>query len=150
LEAYAWSAWCLNVPAHSLEGASDRMPQRIGRPLVLLAEDNLDERDVLTQSLVMSGFEVVPVGTGVEAIELLRSVPADIIVMDMAMPEMDGAAAIRHIRHDLALVDVPVVAITGFAYDVHKPLSADVGADVFLLKPFAPDELVAVLVRLLR
>jgi CheY-like chemotaxis protein len=132
-----------------LEGASD-VPHHDGRPLVLLAEDNADERDVLTQSLVMSGFEVLPVGTGVEAIEQLRSVRADIIVMDMAMPEMDGAAAIRHIRQDLDLGNVPVVAITGFAYDVHKPLSPDVGADVFLLKPFAPDELVAVLVRLLR
>jgi CheY-like chemotaxis protein len=126
------------------------MPHRNGRPLVLLAEDNPDERDVLTQSLVMSGFEVLPVGSGVEALEQLRSSPADIIVMDMAMPEMNGAAAIRHIRRDLQLVDVPVVAITGFAYDVHKPLSPDVGADVFLMKPFAPDELVAVLVRLLR
>ena len=126
------------------------MPQRDGRPLVLLAEDNPDERDVLTQSLVMSGFEVLSVGSGVEAIEQLRSSPADVIVMDMAMPEMDGAAAIRHIRQDLDLVHVPVVAITGFAYGVHKPLSPEVGADVFLLKPFAPDELIAVLVRLLR
>lgn len=101
------------------------------------------------EGLVVAGFEVLAVVNGVEAIERLQWIVPDIIVMDMAMPQMDGAAAILHIRQHLGLVHIPVIAITAFDYGVHRPLSAAVGADAFVLKPYAPDDLVALLVRLL-
>jgi CheY-like chemotaxis protein len=126
------------------------MPPRHDRPVVLLAEDNQDEREMYTECLVVAGFEVLAAVNGVEANERLQWVLPDVIVMDMAMPKMDGAAAIRHIRLDLGLAHIPVVAITAFDYGVHKPLSPDVGADAFVLKPYAPDDLAALLVRLLR
>jgi CheY-like chemotaxis protein len=125
------------------------MAHRGGRPLVLLAEDNPDEREIYTHCLILAGFEVVAVTNGVEVVEQVKSLRPDVIVTDMAMPQMDGASAIQHIRREPALVHVPIVAMTGYSYSAHKPLSSDVGADAFVLKPFRPDELVALLGRLL-
>jgi CheY-like chemotaxis protein len=126
------------------------MSQRHRRPLVLLAEDNEDERRMYGEFLVMAGFDVCAVANGMEALEQSQRVLPDVIVMDMAMPRLDGAAAIRCIRQQPGLSHIPVVAITAFDYGVHKPLSVDVGADVFVLKPFPPDELASLVARLVR
>jgi two-component system, cell cycle response regulator DivK len=120
------------------------------RPLVLLAEDNADEREMYVEYLVLSGFEVVAVGNGVQAIEQAQRVRPDIIVMDMAMPELSGVAATHQLKQDPVLASVPVVAITAYPYSAHRPLSPEVGADSFVRKPCRPDELVALLQRLLR
>jgi two-component system cell cycle response regulator DivK len=117
------------------------------RSLVLLAEDNADCREMYTEYLVASGFDVVAVETGVQAIEQAHHVRPDIIVMDMAMPEMSGAAATHQLKGDPSFANVPVVALTAYPYSTHKPLSAEVGADSFVQKPCRPDELVALIKR---
>jgi CheY-like chemotaxis protein len=146
-----WPAHAARCGRHATwkEVGPDDMAHRGGRPLVLLVEDNPDEREIYTHCLNLAGFEVVSATNGIEAVEQVQSTRPDVIVTDMAMPLMDGATAIKHIRRDPAFMHVPIVAMTGYSYSAHKPLSSDVGADAFVLKPFRPDELVALLGRIL-
>src|SRR5688572_5622457 len=81
------------------------------RARVLLAEDDEQVRRPLGRSLSSAGYELVAVENGRQAIEQLREAPFDVIVSDIAMPELDGIQLLRAIRERDA--DVPVVLVTG-------------------------------------
>lgn len=109
---------------------------------ILIAEDEADIRELIKITLSFGGFEVVAAEDGRRAVELAQEGPFDLIMMDVQMPHMNGYEACREIKKIPALRDVPVVFLSakGQSSEVREGLGA--GATDYMLKPFAPDELI--------
>jgi CheY-like chemotaxis protein len=119
------------------------------QPLVLVVEDYQDAREMYSEYLRFSGFDVIEASNGVEAIEkAAREVP-DIILMDLALPRMDGWEATRRLKADPSTRDIPIVALTGHALAGYAESAQQAGCDSFVTKPCLPDALVAEIQRML-
>ena len=119
------------------------------QPLVLVVEDYQDAREMYAAYLTFSGFEVAEAGNGVEAIEKTRELLPDIVLMDLALPRMDGWEATRRLKNDEKTRHIPIVALTGHALAGHAEGAREAGCDAFVTKPCLPDALVAEIKRLL-
>ena len=108
---------------------------------ILLAEDELDLREVVVAYLEYQGYHVVAVSNGAQAVERAATDAYDAIVMDIMMPVMDGIAAMRRIR--AAGNTVPAIFLTAKAEVADRVEGLDAGADDYLTKPFAMEELSA-------
>ena len=119
------------------------------QPLVLVVEDYQDAREMYAAYLQFSGFEVAEAGNGIEAIEKTRALLPDIVLMDLALPRMDGWEATRRLKNDPLTKHIPIVALTGHALAGHAEGAREAGCDAFVTKPCLPDALVAEIKRLL-
>jgi DNA-binding response OmpR family regulator len=111
----------------------------MGTKKVLLVEDDLDVRDLLQDYLESKGFDVIPAGTGKQALDFLMldgGSPPDIVILDLMMPLVTGWQVLEHMRGHPQLARVPVVVLTAATSD--KPH----GASALVRKPFHPDALV--------
>ena len=125
-------------------------PRRIReQPLVLVVEDYQDAREMYTAYLQFSGFDVAEAGNGLEAIEKAQELLPDIVLMDLALPRMDGWEATRRLKNDPRTRHIPIVALTGHALAGHAEGAREAGCDAFVTKPCLPDALVAEIKRLL-
>jgi CheY-like chemotaxis protein len=100
---------------------------------ILLAEDDLDMRDIIQDLLETIGCEVIPARTGRQALEFLfadSELPPDIVILDLMMPFVTGWQVLTIIQHDPVLAKIPVVILTAVSQD--KPTSVA----AFLHKPF--------------
>jgi PAS domain S-box-containing protein len=112
---------------------------------VLIVEDNEINRIVLQSSLKQYNLNVAMAQNGLEAVTYLKeNANVDLVLMDLHMPEMDGYEATKHIRHTLNL-QVPIVILTASALRNEKQKSVELGANDYLTKPFAPEQLRACL-----
>jgi two-component system cell cycle response regulator DivK len=118
-------------------------------PLVLVVEDYQDAREMYAAYLQFSGFDVAEASNGVEAIEKTQELLPDIVLMDLALPRMDGWEATRRLKNDPRTRHIPIVALTGHALAGHAEGARDAGCDAFVTKPCLPDALVAEIKRLL-
>jgi two-component system KDP operon response regulator KdpE len=107
---------------------------------VLVVEDDRDIRDVLRASLAAEGFEVLTAVSLSEAAALLDHARVDVVVLDLGLPDGDGAELVRRIRRTSSL---PVVVASARHQEAEKIALLDAGADDFLTKPFAVGELLA-------
>lgn len=115
---------------------------------VLLAEDDRGVRESLERALRYEGFEVVTAADGSQALELARSETPDLLVLDVMMPEFDGLEVARRLR---ARKDrVPILMLTARTEVSERVAGLEAGADDYLIKPFALDELLARMRALLR
>ena len=119
------------------------------QPLVLVVEDYQDAREMYAAYLQFSGFDVVEAGNGLEAIEKAFELLPDIVLMDLALPRMDGWEATRRLKNDERTRHIPIVALTGHALAGHAEGAREAGCDAFVTKPCLPDALVAEIKRLL-
>ncbi|HTI36116.1 MAG TPA: response regulator [Vicinamibacterales bacterium] len=119
------------------------------QPLVLVVEDYQDAREMYAAYLQFSGFAVAEATNGVEAIEKAQTLIPDIVLMDLALPRMDGWEATRRLKSDDRTKDIPVVALTGHALAGHAEGARQAGCDAFVTKPCLPDALVSEIKRLL-
>jgi two-component system cell cycle response regulator DivK len=119
------------------------------QPLVLVVEDYQDAREMYAAYLQFSGFDVAEASNGVEAIEKTQELLPDIVLMDLALPRMDGWEATRRLKNDERTRHIPIVALTGHALPGHSEGARDAGCDAFVTKPCLPDALVAEIKRLL-
>ena len=110
-------------------------------PHVLLVEDDRDTREMYSQYLSYSGLQVTEARTGRRALETLRQHRPDVVVTDLAMPEMDGRELSRRLRSDDSTSNLPIIAVSGQL----GPGEGVAGADVVLEKPCAPDRLLHVI-----
>jgi two-component system, cell cycle response regulator DivK len=115
----------------------------VTRPLVLIAEDFEDARELYRDYLEFSGFAVEAAVNGREAIEMAARLQPDIILMDASMPVLDGWQATRELKADPATRHIPVIALTAHAFDDARQQAKDAGCDGFITKPCLPDDLVA-------
>jgi CheY-like chemotaxis protein len=110
---------------------------------ILIAEDERDIRELVTISLRgLGGFDVSQATNGVEAVERARAEHPDLILMDVRMPKLTGYEACRQLKESPETQDIPIVFLSakGQESEIQKGLTA--GAVQYILKPFAPDELV--------
>ena len=107
---------------------------------ILIVDDNALNRDMVCFILKDMGVSFRPVGSGPEAIELLKKENFDVILMDLQMPGMDGKETTKRIRTDLQLT-VPVIALTAFSQASEKQKCLDAGMDAYLSKPVREKEL---------
>jgi CheY-like chemotaxis protein len=108
---------------------------------ILIAEDEPDIRELVAFTLRFSGYEVVAASNGEEAVEFARKENPDMILMDVRMPRMTGYDACRVIKADAKLKDIPVVFLSAKGQDNEIQTGLESGAEEYLLKPFAPDQL---------
>ena len=108
---------------------------------ILIAEDERDIRDLVAFTLRFAGHEVFAASNGEEAVDLAPKVNPDLILMDVRMPRMTGYEACKIMKTDPNLKDVPIVFLSakGQESEIQQGLAA--GAEEYLLKPFAPDQL---------
>ena len=118
-------------------------------PLVLIVEDYEDAREMYAAYLQFSGYRVAEAANGVEAVEQAQELMPDIILMDLALPKMDGWEATRRLKKDERTRDIPIVALTGHALAGHAEGARQAGCDAFITKPCLPDALVAEIKRVL-
>jgi CheY-like chemotaxis protein len=112
-------------------------------PLVLVVEDYQDAREMYAAYLSFSGYRVAEATNGLEAIEKTLELMPDIILMDLALPRMDGWEATRRLKLDERTRHIPIVALTGHALPGHSEGARQAGCDAFVTKPCLPDALVA-------
>lgn len=114
---------------------------------VLIVEDDRDIVELLSLYLTGSGYDVVTAGNGEEALEQLQQHPADIALVDIMMPRMNGYDFIKALR---ATDNIPVIIISARTQAADKIVGLDAGADGFIAKPFNPLEVTAQIRALLR
>ena len=110
-------------------------PQQSVRPRVLLVDDYPDAREMYSEYLAFSGFDVVEAGNGIEALQRAVDMTPDIILMD-------GWEATRRLKADQRTASIPVVALTGHALAGISDGALKAGCDAFVTKPCLPEDLV--------
>jgi len=118
-------------------------------PLVLVVEDYQDAREMYAAYLQFSGYRVAEAANGLEALDKTRELMPDIILMDLALPKMDGWEATRQLKADERTRHIPIVALTGHALAGHAEGARQAGCDAFVTKPCLPDALVTEIQRML-
>ena len=103
---------------------------------ILIAEDNLDNMNMLLRRLRRNGFEVYGVTDGEQAINAAACMRPDLILMDVSMPVISGLEAVRVIRdREKGARRTPIIALTAHAMESDKVRSLDAGCDAFATKP---------------
>jgi two-component system response regulator MtrA len=108
---------------------------------ILVADDDVDIRELVEFKLSTLGHDVVAVADGAAAIAACQAERPDLAVLDVMMPGVSGLDAIRAIRADPALADLPVILLTARAQESDVETGFDSGADDYITKPFSPREL---------
>ena len=108
---------------------------------ILIAEDERDIRDLVAFTLRFAGYEVFAASNGEEAVEMAPTINPDLILMDVRMPRMTGYEACKVMKANPDLKDIPVVFLTARGQETEIQQGLDAGAEEYLLKPFAPDQL---------
>jgi two-component system, cell cycle response regulator DivK len=119
------------------------------RPCVLLVDDYPDAREMYSEYLQFSGFDVVEAANGMEALQRAADECPDIILMDLSLPVMDGWEATRRLKADPRTADIPVVALTGHALAGISEGAKQAGCDAFVTKPCLPEDLVREITKVL-
>lgn len=112
--------------------------------LVLAVDDSRSLRQMVCFSLKTAGFQVTEAVDGLEALELAKSQQFDLVLTDQNMPRMDGLSLIQQLRQLPSYQKVPILMLTTEASDEMKAKGRAAGATGWLVKPFDPDRLIAV------
>lgn len=131
-------------PAPARTGARPRperaFERRRARPLVLLVDDLEDQRDLYRQYLEFAGYEVAVARDGFEGVDCALKVHPDAIVMDLAMPGLDGFEATQRLKELEGTGGIPVIALTAHGA-LPREWALRAGCDTYLTKPCYPDDL---------
>lgn len=110
---------------------------------ILVVDDEKHMQRLLQFALQKTGCSVTTAGSGAAAIEALRETSADLLLIDLVMPEMDGFQTLREIRSYPALKSMPVIMLTSRGQVDIREQAAELGVVSFFTKPFSPVELIA-------
>jgi twitching motility two-component system response regulator PilH len=117
---------------------------------VLIVEDSIAQREMITDLLKASGLQVTHAGDGVEALETIQSTTPDLVVLDIVMPRMNGYELCRRLKSDPKTQNLPVVMCSSKGEEFDRYWGMKQGADAYIAKPFQPTELVGTVKQLLR
>ncbi len=111
---------------------------------ILIAEDERDIRELVTLTLQFNGFEVVSAKDGQEVVDIAAEDSSfDLILMDVRMPRMTGYEACRALKEIDAVKEIPVIFLSAKGQETEVQTGIDAGAVQYILKPFAPDQLIS-------
>jgi len=111
-------------------------------PVILVADDEEDVRELVGMNLRRAGFDTLEAADGLEALRTTRQHHPDAIVLDVMMPGRDGFRVCEEIRKDEALKGIPVIMLTAKGMAEDRIAGLEKGADDYVSKPFSPKELV--------
>lgn len=110
----------------------------MNRSIIAVVEDNPDNR-LLVQALLEDHYDLVEYTTGIEALHGLRAALPALVLLDISLPEMDGADVIREIRRDPSLRHLPVIALTAHAMSGDREKFLSAGFDEYVTKPIVDE-----------
>jgi len=113
------------------------------KPKILVVDDENRNLRLMEAMLVPLGYEVVLARDGIEALDRVRKVPPDVILLDVMMPKMDGFEVARQLKGDAKAKIIPIVMVTALKEVEDRVKALEVGADDFLTKPVDKTELQA-------
>jgi len=108
---------------------------------ILIAEDERDIRDLIAFTLRFAGYEVLTANNGEEAVAMTLKEMPDMVLTDVRMPKMTGYEACKLIKADPTTQHIPVVFLSAKGQEAEVQSGLAAGAEEYLLKPFAPDQL---------
>jgi phosphate regulon transcriptional regulator PhoB len=123
-----YDSWCYNAPV---------------RPRIVLIEDEKDITELVRYNFRKEGFEVSSFTSGKEGLEYLRRNPADLALLDIMLPDLDGFEICKRLRSEDRSRSLPVIFLTAKGEEIDRVLGLEIGADDYVVKPFSPRELVA-------
>jgi CheY-like chemotaxis protein len=110
-------------------------------PLIVVMDDDAGTRMLVSKVLKKEGYDVLAADDGAKGLGLIREFKPDVVVSDVQMPEMDGFTVLERVRSDPDLAATPVILLTSLQDRNHMRQGMTTGADDYLTKPFAPQEL---------
>ena len=110
---------------------------------ILLVDDDPDILDVLEIALSEENYEILKAGDGEEALRIIKSKPLNLVLVDYAMPKMNGRQVCIEVKKDVLLRYLPIIMVTGKGDIEDKVGGIEAGADDYIVKPFEPKELLA-------
>jgi chemosensory pili system protein ChpA (sensor histidine kinase/response regulator) len=120
-------------------------------PTVLIVDDSITVRELLSMSFNKVGYRVEQARDGQEAWEKLRSgLPCDLVFCDIEMPRMDGLELLSRLQKDPALKHLPIAMLTSRGADRHRQMAVDLGANGYFTKPYLEEALLDAAKRMLR
>lgn len=117
---------------------------------ILVVDDEEVVTNILGYILTCHGYEVYLARDGRQGVNMARQIRPDLILMDIAMPRLDGYAATEEIKQDSELADVPVIYITGCPEDKDDGRTFATGGAVFIRKPFTQEQMLSIIELVLR
>ena len=109
---------------------------------ILIIEDEIDIRELLTYNLELEGFDVVGAANGEDAFKALQIGSIQLVVLDLMLPDISGLEICRYIRRDSALSRLPVIMLTAKGEEVDRIVGFELGADDYVTKPFNIREMI--------
>jgi DNA-binding response OmpR family regulator len=128
------------------------MGNNTGNKKILIVDDEAYIRLLIEQTLEDledQGVEILTTDNGLDALQLVREEKPDLVILDVMMPKMNGYDVCRVIKRDLLMDDVYVVLLTAKGQEFDRQIGTQAGADIFMTKPFDPDELLSLTMRVL-
>jgi CheY-like chemotaxis protein len=118
---------------------------------ILVAEDDHDIRELIVLSLQFSGYDVTSVENGAAAVKAAKDNEGnfDLILMDVRMPHMTGYEACRQLKGMETTKNIPIIFLSAKGQEAEVQTGLDLGAEQYILKPFAPDDLINTVSQLL-
>ena len=113
-------------------------------PKILIVDDEAHIRILLERTLIDfedEGVEILMAENGEEAFELIKTEKPNLVFLDVMMPKMNGFDVCHAVKNELKMDDVYIVMLTAKGQEYDKQKGTDVGADVYMTKPFDPDEI---------
>jgi CheY-like chemotaxis protein len=108
---------------------------------VLIADDSWDAREMYATYFRSVGYDAATADDGRAAIKIAMAQKPDVIVMDLAMPGMNGISAAHHLKHHPSTRRIPVILLTGHAHRAITEGALEMGIEMFLTKPCLPEDL---------
>jgi signal transduction histidine kinase/CheY-like chemotaxis protein len=139
LEATGWAMTSRKLAQGTIAGYQGR------KRIILIVDDKWENRSVIVNLLTPIGFEVMEANDGKEGIEKAVATPPDLIITDLVMPVMDGFALIQQVKQSPQLKDVAIIASSASVFESDQHQSLDAGANAFLPKPVAAENLLELL-----
>ncbi|HET7387719.1 MAG TPA: response regulator [Nocardioidaceae bacterium] len=117
---------------------------------VLVVDDSAAIRELIAVNLRLEGFDVAVAEDGEAALAIIKQFAPAVVTLDVVMPRLGGLETAQRLRADPATAGIGIVMVTGRTQPADRALAEDAGVDVFVPKPFEPNELIDVVNRLLQ
>lgn len=117
--------------------------------LIMTVDDSASIRQMVSFTLKQAGYQVIEAVDGVDALSKMNGAPVNMLLTDLNMPNMDGIELIRQVRADSAFKFIPIIMLTTESQAEKKQQGKAAGATGWIVKPFNPDQLLAVVKKVL-